>query len=95
MQLRVHAIEQHYLVAWIDGDCRAADIIAVQAVAGIAVELRLVPRAKHDAALRARYRCLRSEAASYRDSVRTDSDGPNRRSEDAGEDVEEVPAARP
>ena len=53
-----HAILRRHLVDGIDGDRRAADVVGVQAVAGIAVELGLVPGPKHDAGLRARHRCL-------------------------------------
>ena len=47
------------LVVGIDRDGRAADVIAVQTVAGIAVEFRLVPRTEHDAGLRAGHGRLR------------------------------------
>src|SRR4051794_33631103 len=54
-----YAVEWRYLVAGSDRNRCATEVIGMQAVAGIAKKLRLVPRTKHDAGLRACYRRLR------------------------------------
>ena len=49
--------ERLHLCQW--NNRRAADVVAVQAIAGIAVALRIAAIAEHDAGFRTRYRRLR------------------------------------